>query len=94
MIAQAIKKYKENQASEVKKACKLCKKFKDILKVYKTYNNKILREQIQAVAQLINTLRTDYGYVPDKVFMICARLTQKLNKEVFNTYFREYHSQN
>jgi len=78
----------------VKKACKLCKKFKDILKVYKYYNQEILREQIHAVSQLIKTLRNDYGYVPDKVFMICTRLVRKLNKEVFNTYIREYHSQN
>ena len=94
MIAQAIKMYKENQASEVKEACKLCKKFKDILKVYSTYNNKILREQIHAVTRLIKTLRTDYGYVPDRVLTVCARLSEKLNKEVFNTYIREYKSLN
>ncbi len=94
MIAQAIRKYRENQTPEVKKACKLCNKFQDILKVYKTYNNKILREQIHAVAQLINTLRADYGYVPDRVFNICARLTEKLNKKLLSSYFREYHSQN
>ncbi len=92
MIAQAIKKYKENHAPDVKKACKLCKKFSDILKVYKTNNNKILRDQIHAVSQLISTLKSDYGYVPDRVYTVSARLNQKLNKEVFNTYIREYHS--
>ena len=80
MIAQAIKRYKENQAPEMKEACKLCKKFKAILKVYKAHNGKKLREQIHAVSQLIKTLRTDYGYVPDRVVTVCARLLLLLAK--------------
>ncbi len=82
MIAQTIRKYLESQTSEVKKACKLCKKFKDILKVYKHYNQQLLRDQIYSVSHLINTLKKDFGYVPDKVYTICAKLTQKLNNDV------------
>ena len=90
MIAQAIKRYIENQIPEVKKSRLLSKKSKGILKVKKASKGTKLREQIHTVTRLNKSLRNVYGYVPDKVIRACARLSEKLNKEVFNRYLKEY----